>query len=244
MTIDEIQALDESAVKAMAEETLAIKGHTVYLVDLGGYFGYSALVFADGRHIHYANDYALHHSGRTKDELREWYENEMNGKLFTEDELRSVSDDFGEFRRKEYYLSNYYPMRRDYQSVWHLPSEPLPEWFVKGREAGTNVRCRVNLGFYRPEDRDFVSHIESLWDALHKANDPLRDYEHAKAAFKHEMFNHEYPINWQGDWDVIGCFCKVQYKGDGSEIEQTGWSEEVKRAYYDAAKEVRREGNW
>lgn len=43
MTISEIRALDEAAVKAMAIEALEIKGHTVYLADLGGYFGYSAL---------------------------------------------------------------------------------------------------------------------------------------------------------------------------------------------------------
>ncbi len=48
MNIREIEALDENAAKAMAKEAVEVKGHTMYLVDLGGYFGYSALVFADG----------------------------------------------------------------------------------------------------------------------------------------------------------------------------------------------------
>lgn len=242
-TIDDIQNMNEAEAKAIAEEILSIKGHTVYLADLGEYFGFSALVFADGRHIYYANDYALHHAGKTKEELRAWYERKMKRALFTEDELRTESDDFETFRSKEYYLMNYFPMRREYQSIWHNPRDPLPEWFEKGREAGTIVQCSVNLGFYKPEDRDFVARIESLWNALHEANDPLRDYEHAKNAFKSEMYNHEYPINWQGDWDVIGCFCKVKYKGDGSEIEQTGWTDEIKRAYRDAAAEVRKNFN-
>ena len=71
MTISEIESLDENQVKAMAKEAIEIKGHTVYLVDLGGYFGYSALVFSDGRHIYHANDYALHHAYMKDDERKE-----------------------------------------------------------------------------------------------------------------------------------------------------------------------------
>ena len=85
--------------------------------------------------------------------------------------------------------------------------------------------------------------MNELEAALEAANDPLRDYEHARNAFKYEMFNHEYAINWQGDWDVINCFCKVKYDGGaegfhGGELEQAPWSDEIKRAYRDAAHEV------
>ena len=34
----------------------------------------------------------------------------------------------------------------------------------------------------------------------------LKDKEFAVAAFRYEMDNHEYAINWDGDADVLGCF--------------------------------------
>lgn len=39
-TIDMIQAMTETDAAAIALEKLDVKGHTVYLVDFGGYFGY------------------------------------------------------------------------------------------------------------------------------------------------------------------------------------------------------------
>ena len=91
MTISEIESLDENQVKAMAKEAIEIKGHTVYFVDLGD-FGYSALVFSDGRHIYHANDYALHHRGMKDDaqSLRDRYVKTMNEKLFTEEMLEFI----------------------------------------------------------------------------------------------------------------------------------------------------------
>lgn len=241
MTIDEIEALDESTVKAMATETVEIKGHTVYFADLGEYFGYSALVFADGRHIYHANDYALHHSGKTREELRKWYVDTMNGKLFTEDELRTPSDDYSERQAKERYLHNYYPMRREYQTIF-CSDKDVAEWYK--RDKASAVFSPIAFGYFKRSDAVFAAHLEELYKAFVACNNPLRDYKHAKSAFKYEMHNHEYPINWQGDWDVISCFAKVEYKGDGTEIEQTGWTDEIKRAYHDAAAEVKREGEW
>lgn len=71
-TIRDIEALTEEQAAAMAIETASVKGHQVYFVDFGGYFGYSVLVFADGHHIKYANDYELHHKDKSRDELQEF----------------------------------------------------------------------------------------------------------------------------------------------------------------------------
>lgn len=240
MTISEIQSLDENSVKAMAKEAIEIKGHTVYLVDLGGYFGYSALVFSDGRHIYHANDYALHHREMDEKALRSWYIKTMNGKLFTEDELRTPSDDYSERQAKEYYLHNYYPMRREYQTIF-CSFKDAKEWYKRDKES--LVYSDIAFAYFKPEDRKFVEHLHELYNEFRACNNPLRDYEHAKDAFKYEMWNHEYAINWQGDYDVIGCFAKVSYRGDGTEIDQTGWSDEIKRAYYDARREVMRDFN-
>ena len=237
MLIDEIYALDEIHVKEMAKESIEIKGHTVYFVDLGGYFGYSALVFAEGRHIYHANDYALHHStmNGNEDLLREWYVSTMKNKLFTEDELRTSSDDYSVRTAKEQYLRNYYPMRREYQSVFG-GEDKARDWYQKDKTSA--VFSKLAFAYFKKEDRPFVNHMDELYKAFTECNNPLRDYDHAKQAFKAEMFDHEYSINSQGDWDVINCFCPVGYKGDGTELEQTGWSEEIKKAYRDAAKEV------
>jgi hypothetical protein len=36
--------------------------------------------------------------------------------------------------------------------------------------------------------------------------DAMKDKEYAVAAFRYEMDNHEYAINWDGDSDVLKCF--------------------------------------
>jgi len=244
MTIREIESLGENSVRAMAKEAIEIKGHTVYLADLGRYFGYSALVFSDGRHIYHANDYALHH-GDMKDDtqaLRDWYVKTMNCKLFTEDEIKTPSEDYAERQNKAHYLHNYYPMRREYQSVFRSSDDDVADWFKGDKEHA--VYSEIAFAYFKPCDAMFVAHLNGLYEAFTACNNPLRDYEHAKAAFVYEMRNHEYPINWQGDWDVISCFAKVAYKGDGTEIEQTGWTDEIKRAYLDAAKEVSSKFNY
>ena len=242
MTISEIQSLDENSVKAMAKEAIEIKGHTVYLVDLGGFFGYSALVFSERRHIYHANDYALHHADRKNDAqaLRELYIRAMNEKLFTEDELRTPSDDYSEREAKDHYLHNYHPMKRDYQTIF-CSFDKAAEWYKRDKESA--IFSNIAFAYFKPEDRQFVEHLTELYESFKACNNPLRDYEHAKDAFEHEMWNHEYSINWQGDYDVISCFAQVSYKGDGTEIDQTGWMDEIKRAYHDAANNVLNKSN-
>ena len=80
--IQDIEALTEKQAAEMAESVQDIKGHQVYFVDLGGYFGFSALVFADGQHIRFADDYALHHHGLTHDELMSFYVKKNEQKSF------------------------------------------------------------------------------------------------------------------------------------------------------------------
>lgn len=243
MTISEIQSLDENSVRSMAKEAIEIKGHTVYLADLDEYFGFSALVFADGRHIYHANDYAVHHWDMKDDAqaLRECYVKTMNRKLFTEEELRTPSDKYSEREAKERYLHNYYPMKREHQTMFCICNEAA-EWFKRDKESA--IFSNIAFAYFKPEDRKFVEHLHELYGAFKACNNPLRDYQHAKEAFEHEMWNHEYAINWQRDYDVISCFARVAYKGDGTEIDQTGWTDEIKRAYHDAANHVLKKWNY
>ena len=59
-TISEIENLTYAQASEMAIETMEIKEHEIFFVNLGKYFGYSYLVFKNGKHIHYTNYYQLH----------------------------------------------------------------------------------------------------------------------------------------------------------------------------------------
>ena len=62
MTIREIEKSTFAQAKSIAIETVKIKEHDCFFVELGEHFGYSVLVFKNGRHIYHANDYELLHS--------------------------------------------------------------------------------------------------------------------------------------------------------------------------------------
>lgn len=63
-------------------------------------------------------------------------------------------------------------------------------------------------GYYLRNDakkiRDFINRKDDLPELM--KNDTF-----ARDAFYYEMANHEYHINWQGDWDVCSCFGEVEY---------------------------------
>lgn len=114
INIYKIESLTEEQAEILALEKTVIKDHTVYFVDFGGYFGYSALVFRRNHHIYYANDYQLHHSSlKTHEELKEWYIKSLNLKLFTYEEVMGKALDYDELERKRYFTHNYFRMVYD-----------------------------------------------------------------------------------------------------------------------------------
>lgn len=78
MGIYDIEAMTEQEASNNASEEMSIKGHQIYFVNFGGYFGYSCLVFKNGKQIKYCNDYQLHHNGKTPEELRAYYIEKQN----------------------------------------------------------------------------------------------------------------------------------------------------------------------
>ena len=69
----------------------------------------------------------------------------------------------------------------------------------------------------------------------------------AYEAFEYEMYNHEYPINWQGDWDVCSCFghCEYAEDKDGTDyLTDIGYSQKVINEYRRAAKKVYNAMEW
>lgn len=228
-----IEALTAQDIEGFEDtEHVKVKGHDVYFVDFGRCFGYSAVVCAEGRHIYHANEYQLHYDLTNRREMRETYVRKLEAKLFTDEELLRPSGDYDERQAKDYYIRNLYSMRREFQSMFGNASE----WYE--REKAAAVRSLVAFAYYHAADQDFVSRMDELHHDFEAANDPLRDYEHAYDAFLREMYNHEYAISWQGDWDVIRCFAHVDGENADDMLPKTGWNDEIKRAYRDAAREA------
>ena len=247
--IDMIQGMNEDEARAMALMTKQIKGHSVYFVDFGGYFKYSALVFAEGRHIYYANEYELHytHMNYSRERLHKYFVKKLTGKLFTEDEITGAIRTYDEYRSKSNYLHNYYGMRRENVTIFAInPSANEREAF-KQRTASM-MYDPVCFAYF--DDVAFVEHHVELDIALEKSwLEHKDDFDVMKSAFISEMFNHEYAINWQGDWDVLSVWGNIEYYRGGPEQELQSYFDQLKftdtqrRAYLAARKEYLRQAN-
>lgn len=245
--IDNIQNMTEEQAQAMALEKRAIKEHNIYFVDFGGYFGYSKLVFKDGHHIYYANDYELHHrgnewcKGKTREELKEWYINGANTTLFTEKEISEPLTDYDEYSRKSHFLHNYYGMRTDYISIFCCnPTEQQQKDFEKK----TKTMTYNPVAFAYMFDVEFVKHHIELLNTLEKAKEDMsNNYEYLKTAYLYEMYNHEYGINWQADYDTLSCFGNINYHDTdlNAYFEELKFTDIQKRAYLDARKQYFKE---
>lgn len=192
--IQEIENLTYDEAAEMALEKLDIKGHGCFLVDFGGYFGYSILVFHSGKHIHYANDYELHHHHLVKESgreaLRAYYINEMERKLFTDEELLGPIGSYDEYRRKNDFLRNYWIMRYDYKTSFFIGTD-------KEREAYYNDMIK-QFPYYNPvsfcyvadkniitQEQEYMKHIQEEYEKLQENDNAFREM------VSRELANHE-----------------------------------------------------
>ena len=240
--INQIEALTEAEAKAIAIECVNIKGHQVYFADLGEPWGYSALVFLNGGHIPYADDYHFHHSYmKTQEELRTWYIEALNNKLFTEAEICGPVKDYSEAERKAYYIRNYYPMQRPYETIFHIftGEEGKKEEAEYKRKTKNMLFSPVFLAYFDKADKWIIEKGAELLEALEKSRSALKDsYDYWKGAFKSEMFNHEYGYA-QDDYEVLSVFANGQLDYNrGDYFGQLGFSEIQRTAYKDARREV------
>lgn len=77
----------------------------------------------------------------------------------------------------------------------------------------------------------------------------MKEHDFAVSAFRYEMDNHEYAINYyQGDWEVVGCFSKkpLEFGDDKNYIDyltEAGleglipWYEEARQSHFKAAED-------
>lgn len=104
-----------------------------------------------------------------------------------------------------------------------------------------------NGGFYLRSDADIIKGFFSVDHDAELRELMEGDHDFALEAFEYEMANHEYPINWQGDWDVCSVFGDVEYaeeKGGREYLEELGFSEAVIGLYGVARRNVQHEFEW
>ena len=138
---------------------------------------------------------------------------------------------YQEWRKKEQEEFNALPIHwafsdAQFQETCEELGASGPEDFYQIRELGG--------GFYLKSDAE---QIRAYLDKPNELPELLKDYEWAKGAFLYEMGNHEYHINWDGDWDVCRCFGHVEGDDPDKYFDQLGWEPQTRRAYLDARRE-------
>lgn len=96
-------------------------------------------------------------------------------------------------------------------------------------------------GFYLKKDKDIIRDYLSVDREKQLAEIMENDLSFTKEAFIYEMQNHEYPINWQGDYDVCSCFgsCDFAEEKDGIDyLEEMGFSPDIINVYREARRYV------
>lgn len=199
MNIKEIESLTLEEAKNIALENLTIKDHDCFLVDFSGYFGYSILVFKNGKHIYHANDYELHHRHLVKengrDALRAYYIKEMNGKLYTDAEMMEEPTSYNEYEKKNHFLRNYHIMRYDHESIFFIGTDAEREERKK--------RIERNYPYYNPVSFCYVAepeiiniqkkYLEILQNAYERLQNDLGVF---REMVRKELANHEACITY------------------------------------------------
>ena len=190
--ITSIENITYAEAQENALETMKIKDHDCFFVDFGGNFGYSVLVFRNGKHIHYANDYELHHGYLVEEQgeeaLRQYYIDAMNNKLFTDGELLQGVTSYDEYKRKDYFLCNYWIMQFNSLSIFGIGDKAQKEFDEE----------KPNFPFYNPisfcyvADAEIVEKSKMFSEHLEKVYEELKTDDVAfRGMIRRELANHE-----------------------------------------------------
>ena len=194
MNIKEIESLTLEEAKNIALENLTIKDHDCFLVDFSGYFGYSILVFKNGKHIYHANDYELHHRHLVKengrDALRAYYIKEMNEKLYTDAEMMEEPTSYNEYEKKNHFLRNYYIMRYDYESIFFIGTDAERE--ARQRKIEKEYPYYDPVSFCYVSDRRIIEIQKKYLEILQNGYKYLQNnLEVFREMVRKELANHE-----------------------------------------------------
>lgn len=129
-------------------------------------------------------------------------------------------------------------------------SSKLPMYWAFTEKQFNNLLCRLNAkeedftticgALILKKDETYVT--ETLKRHKREMKNAMENIEFFKSAIIYEMRNHEYAINYQGDYDVchaLGFHCPYEC-GDIRDIEKSNMTERQKRAYKEARREYLR----
>ena len=192
MTIREIERITFAEAQNMAIATTEIKEHNCFFVELGEHFGYSVLIFKNGRHIYHANDYELHNSHivtkKGKEALKRYYIKSLSKKLFTNAELLEPIGSYEEYNRKDYFLRNLWIMRYDYISAFVITEEDQ-----NAIEEGKKSHPFFNsMSFCYVANKEIIDEESKYFEHLQKEYEKLsNDLDSFREIIATELANHE-----------------------------------------------------
>lgn len=186
--------------KLTGSEKIVINDHDVFLIDLSGYFGYSALVFKNKKHLYYADDFQLHHkyyypndnyeerTEHTPETLKTLYIEYLSNKIFSEEQTTSATS-YNEYRAKEYYLRNYWIQQFDYKSAFVISGtkeEKQLEKEIKSYKFFNNISyCYMKEAEPIERQKQLINSLQSNYNAI------MTDPEKFRKAISFELSNHE-----------------------------------------------------
>lgn len=207
MNIKEIESLTLEEVKNNALEYMEIKEHDCFFVDFSGYFGYSILVFKNGKHIYHANDYELHHhwlmKEKGRDALREYYIKEMNRKLYTDAEMMEEPSSYDEYEKKNHFLRNYHIMRYEHETIFFIGTDAERE--ERQRKIEKDYPYYNSISFCYVSDPEIIDTQKKYLEILQNAYERLQnDLGVFREMVRKELANHEACITYDYT-DALGA---------------------------------------
>lgn len=198
--IDDIESLTENKVKKYAYITKENfkKGFNLYIVDFGGYFGKSCLIFSNNHYLaggknkqlYYANDYQLHHSNiKSTYQLIKYYFERARYKIFTDEEiLKEPVKNYNDYRNKIEFIHNYLPQAFDYLSIFGIGK--ADQIAFNRRKHFYPYYSGVAFAYFKEKEIcDYLSCLEK--DLEQKYWDMIEDKEQFRKAIARELSNHE-----------------------------------------------------
>lgn len=117
--------------------------------------------------------------------------------------------------------------------------EMLEEFGLTMEEAKEKLYKSSGGAFYMKKDAELIHETLSRIDE--ELVEFMKDPDQAYDAFLYEMRNHEYPINGEGEWEVLSCFglddsvCKYNYMYTADDyMEKMGFGKEIVLAFHRA----------
>lgn len=192
LAINDIESLTFDEAAEIALDYINIKDHDILFVDFGGYFGYSALVFKNEKHIYYADEYELHHKylveKQGKSALKDHYCKELSKKLFTEVELMDVVKSYDDYTTKSYYLQNYWIMQFDRLSCFGIGKQ----WENEYKEKRKIYKCFCPACFCYVKDLEIVKCANKILEHLKAEFNKIKSSDEVfREMISTELANHE-----------------------------------------------------